>query len=104
MKPKIPKAPTVLRAGEYDIADLSPHKDHYHTKAGEKVYLEKSATGAAGAPEGTVDAPPTEEDVMGETISAQRQYQKRARQKMGSAFTMLQRGSGSPYRGSNQLV
>jgi len=123
MKPKSPKAPTVLSAtdslegltphkdhfhdasgkkvfpgsSQYSAEELTPHKDHWHTADGTKVYDNGQA------PQGIQEKPPTEEDVMDETVNKQRELQRRARRKGGSAFTILSRGGG-PYGRSNKLV
>jgi len=80
--------------------ELTPHKDHFHTKDGAKVFLGEGGT--KDKPRAT--EPPSEEDVMDETINKQRELQRRARSKMGSAHTMLGSGSGGPYSRSNKLV
>ena len=80
--------------------ELVPHKDHFHTKDGAKVFMGEGGT--KDSPRYT--EPPTEEDVMDETISKQRELQRRSRSKMGSAHTMLQKRSGGPYNRSNNLV
>lgn len=82
----------------YDISELTPHKDHYHTADGLKVLA-----GPDGGPTGVQDKPPSETDVKQAEVETQRALQKRARRKMGSAATLLQKGSGGPYSGNNNL-
>jgi len=95
MKSKSVKAPTVLDAADHNVEDLVPHKGHFHTKDGRKV---------SGAPSGVQDKPPSDEDVMDESLKEQRRLAKHARAKTGSAHTMLQPGSGAPSSRSNKLL
>jgi len=125
-KPKAPRTPNILDPGDdlssltryqkgwktasgekgyltteyFNESELTPHKDHFHTKDGAKVFMGEGFKGDAPK----ITEPPTEEDVMVETVNKQRELQRRARRKMGSSFTMLQSGSGGPYSRSNKLV
>jgi hypothetical protein len=70
-----------------DKADLTPHKDHFHDKEGVKVY---------GQPGGhdEHDEPPTEKDVVQESVKSQRRSLKRGKAKTSSINTMLQSTGG----------
>lgn len=110
-KPKKPSPPTVLGSAEdYEGAvkhkdhyhseargkfygnaslaqkgDLTPHKDHFHDEAGTKFY------GNPGGDEHDAhDKPPTEEDVVQESVKSQRKSLKRGKAKTSSINTILQ--------------
>jgi len=87
------KAPTMLDdASQYDSADLIPHKGHFHKKDGTKL---SGQPGTYGGEKTLQDTPPDEEDVIQESIKAQRKSLKRGKAKTSSANTMLSTSGGT---------
>ena len=85
-------APTVLDAGDYTMDQLNPHKDHFHLEDGRKA-VGTPGTGMDGDHDHT--KPPSEEDVVVESVKEQRKSRKRGVAKTSTLNTMLQSTGGA---------
>lgn len=77
-----------------DQSKLTPHKGHFHDESGTKIYGELGHNDEQ-------DMPPTEEDIIEETVSSERKQAKHAKKKTSSINTMLQ-STGSGGAGTRQ--